>query len=204
MKKILSKYFEFILIGLTLLFLMIKPAMPQYGERISMLFFGSLSFYYLASAVLVFLDKKRIGRMMRLLYLIGLWAVSFSVIAVMARTLLLELDKELLIIALSACIGTLLFCWIYFRGLEEKDKEIFKDQIPPLVLRNLISTFIVIAFLVIGNYAVYDMFGTHKKDPVYTEKIVNAYEHPGDTSIVNDFKRYDALLHKVDTVMEKQ
>ncbi len=194
MKKILKKYFELILIGLTVMFLMIKPAMPEYGERISMLFFGSLSFYYLASAVLVFLDKTRIGRMMRLIYLFGLWAVSFAVISVMARTLLLQLDKELLVISISACVGTILFCWFYFRGLKEDDKLIFKELIQPLITRTIASGLIVIAFLVISNYAVYSMFGTHKNDTLYTEKIVNAYEHPDDSKIVNDFKKYDALV----------
>jgi len=202
-KKILSKYFEIIILVFTILFLLTKQNMPRYGERISMLFFGCLSFYYLASAVLVFLDKKRVGRMMRLIYLFGLWAVSFTVIAVMARTLLLQMDIELLVVAVSSCCGTLLFCWLYYRRLEEKDKPIFKDQVQPLAIRSLISICIAALFLSTGNYAVYHMFGTHKNDPVYAEKIVRAYENPGDTAVVNDFKRYDALIN-ADSTSEKE
>ena len=63
--------------------------------------------------------------------------------------------------------------------------------------------FIAVALLVAGNYGIYSLFGTHKHDKVYTEKVVNAYEHPDDTLIVNDFKNYDASLRAKDTIKTK-
>ena len=89
--------------------------LPTYGERMSMILFGTLSFYYLASGILVFLDKQRIGRIMRLIYLFGLWSVSITVMAVMARTLLLQMDKQLLIISVSSGVGLMAYLFLYYR-----------------------------------------------------------------------------------------
>lgn len=194
MKKFFSRYLEFIILGLTILFLLLKPTMPKFGERISMLFFGMLSFYYLASGILVFLDKNRVGRIMRLMYLFGLWSVSVSVMAIMCRSLLLQLDKDLLMLSISSGIGLMLFMLLYFIRLKDEDKEAFKYLVQPLFFRSLIAIFISAAFLITGNYGIYSMFGTHKNDKVYVEKIVNAYENPEDSVLVNDLNNYDAKI----------
>lgn len=172
----------------------LKPMLPTYGERMSMILFGTLSFYYLASGILVFLDKQRIGRIMRLIYLFGLWSVSITVMAVMARTLLLQMDKQLLIIAVSSGVGLMAYLFLYYRKLEADDKATLLIWIKPLVLRSILALCIAIAFFISSNYGIYSLFGTHKNDPVYTEKAVNAYENPDDTAAVNDLNRYDALL----------
>lgn len=194
MKAFLNKYFEYLLILLTVLFLLIKHTMPSYGERISMIFFGSLSFYYLASGVLVFLDKNRIDRMMRLIYLFGLWSVSILIIAMMTRTLLLQFDKELLIVAISSGIGLMLLIWLYSNRISQDNKKAFWYQIQPLFIRSIFCTLLAVGFLVASNYTIYHLFGTYKTDPVYTRKIIQAYENPQDTLLVNDYKQYDASL----------
>ncbi|MEZ5013702.1 MAG: hypothetical protein R2794_05370 [Chitinophagales bacterium] len=195
MKKFLSRYFEYILIAATIALLFMRSRMPLFGERVSMLMFGTLSFYYLASAVLVFLDKQRIGRIMRLMYLFGLWSVSISVIGIMMRSLLMQHDKELLVICVSSGIGILVYIWLSSRRVAPENKEQYAYYVKPLIARNAIALILSLGFLVGSNYGIYSMFGTHKFDPVYTEKVVNAYEHADDTSIVNDFKRYDASLN---------
>lgn len=191
LKKFFSRYFEIILVGLTVLFLFLKPHMPGYGERISMLFFGTLSFYYLASGILVFLDKNRVGRIMRLMYLFGLWSVSIMVIAVMTRIILLQADKILLITAICSVIGLLGYITLYYRRLGDEDREALLYLIQPLFIRSVLAMLIGIAFLVGSSYGIYSMLGTYRNDPVYIEKIVSAYENPEDTAIVNDYKRYD-------------
>lgn len=169
-----------------------------------MIFFASLSFYYLASGILVFLDKLRVGRIMRLMYLFGLWSVSITVIAVMCRTLLIQMDKELLTVSISSGIGLMLFLFLYYKKLKLEDKETFQQLIQPLFFRSLLSIFIAVALLVAGNYGIYSLFGTYKKDKVYTEKIVNAYENPYDSLIVNDFHRYDESIRAMDTLKTQQ
>lgn len=198
MKKFFSKYFEYLLIANTILMVFLKPLLPTYGERMSMILFGTLSFYYLASGILVFLDKQRIGRIMRLIYLFGLWSVSIAVLAVMARTLLLQMDKQLLIIAISSGIGLMAYLFLYYRKLEGDDKATLLLWIKPLVLRSILAVFISAGFLIGSNFAIYSLFGTHKNDPVYIEKAVNAYENPDDTAAINDLDRYDQLLDKKD------
>jgi hypothetical protein len=198
LKKFFSKYFEYLLLANTILMVFLKPLLPTYGERMSMILFGTLSFYYLASGILVFLDKQRIGRIMRLIYLFGLWSVSIAVLAVMARTLLLQMDKQLLIIAVSSGIGLMAYLFLYYRKLEGDDKATLLLWIKPLVLRSILAVFISAGFLIGSNFAIYSLFGTHKNDPVYIEKAVNAYENPDDTAAINDLDRYDQLLDKKD------
>ncbi|HPR27795.1 MAG TPA: hypothetical protein PLI03_00495, partial [Chitinophagales bacterium] len=59
-KAFFQRYTEIILVILTIVFVFYKSSLPKYGERISLMFFGTLAFYYLASGVLVFLDRHRI------------------------------------------------------------------------------------------------------------------------------------------------
>jgi hypothetical protein len=198
LKKFFSKYFEYLLLANTILMVFLKPLLPTYGERMSMILFGTLSFYYLASGILVFLDKQRIGRIMRLIYLFGLWSVSIAVLAVMARTLLLQMDKQLLITAISSGLGLMAYLFLYYRKLEGDDKSTLLLWIKPLVLRSILAVFISAGFLIGSNFAIYSLFGTHKNDPLYIEKAVNAYENPDDTAAINDLDRYDQLLDKKD------
>ncbi len=128
------------------------------------------------------------------MYLFGLWSVSIAVMAIMTRTLLLQLDKELLMISISSGMGLMLFLLLYYMKLTDEDKETFKYFIQPLFIRSVLAIFISTAFLVVGNYGIYSMFGTHKNDTVYSEKVVKAYENPNDSVIVNDFKKYDEEL----------
>ncbi len=163
MKKFLSKHFEIILIALTLLFLFMKPVFSQYGERISMLMFATLSFYYLASALLVFLDKQRIDRILRLIYLFGLSTISCAVIAVMARILLLQFNKEFLIISICAAGGTIFVCRLYYQMLKDNNKNMFTNYVKPLVIRSIICMVICIVFLIANDYAIANMFGAQIK-----------------------------------------
>jgi hypothetical protein len=197
LKKFFSKYFEYLLIGNTILMVFLKPNLPTYGERMSMILFGTLSFYYLASGILVFLDKARIGRIMRLIYLFGLWSVSLTVMAVMARTLLLQMDKQLLVISISSSIGLMAYLLLYYRKLEADDKSTLLIWIQPLFVRSILALCISVGFLVSSNYGIYQLFGTHKNDARYAQKAVNAYENPEDTAIVNDYHRYDELIKGV-------
>ncbi len=192
-KKFFSRYFELILVGLTVLFLLIKPSMENFGERISMLFFGTLSFYYLASGILVFLDKNRVGRIMRLMYLFGLWSVSVMVIAIMTRIMLLQADKALLITAVCSTVGLLGYIVLYYRRLEGEDRKALLYLIQPLFIRSVFAMLLGIAFLVGSNYGIYSMLGTYRNDPVYIEKIVSAYENPEDSVLLESFKQYDDL-----------
>lgn len=178
--------------------------MRSYGERISILFFGMLSFYYLASGILVFLDKNRIGRIMRLMYLFGLWSVSVMVIAIMTRIMLLQSDKALLIIAICSTIGLLGYIILYYRRLGDEDRKALLYLIQPLFIRAVFAMLVGIAFLVGSNYSIYRMFGTYRRDPVYIEKIVQAYENPKDSVMLNNYKIYDDSIRTQKSEVETE
>ena len=96
--------------------------------------------------------------------------------------------------AISANIGLMAYLVLYYRRLNAEDRKLLMIWIQPLFIRSSLALFIAFAFLIGSNYGIYSLFGTYRHDPRYTEKIVNAYENPDDTAIVNDYKRYDMLL----------
>lgn len=52
--------------------------------------------------------------------------------AVMARTLLLQMDKQLLIISVSSGVGLMAYLFLYYRKLEADDKATLLIWIKPL------------------------------------------------------------------------
>lgn len=178
-----KKYMELILVLLTIVFVFAKSDFPKYGERISLLFFGTLAFFYLSSGVLVFLDRHRVVRTMRIIYLLGLWGVSTATIGIMARIHLIQMNTELLYIALlgmAACMG---FAWLAYRQVEgDENKAAWRWQLKPIVLRCGIVLILGVGILVATPNTVYHTFGTYRDDPTYVEAAVYSYEHPEDTA----------------------
>ena len=195
---LLKQYLEFILLALTIIVVFSKTGFPKYGDRISMLLFGTVAFYYLASGVLVFLDKERVVRSMRLIYIIGLWGVSICTLGIMARIHLIQSNTELLYIALIALASSLFFGFLAIRQYKESEnKKAYKWQLQPLILRAGIAFILGIGILLINPYTVYHTFGTYREDPYITKQAVYVYEHPEDTAANREFEMIiDSLLQK--------
>lgn len=178
-----KKYLEFILVGLAIFFIFAKSEYPRYGERISLLFFGTLAFYYLASGVLVFLDRHRIMRSMRLIYLVGLWGVSTTVIGTMARIHLIQMNEELLYTAVAAMLAALGFAFLAYRQVEGDDnKQAWRWQLQPIIIRSALAILVSLGIVLSTPFTVYNTFGTYRKDPSYSKDAVYVYEHPDDTT----------------------
>ncbi len=112
----------------------------------------------------------------------------------MTRILLIQMNFELIILSIISVIAALLLALIYNLQIDTpEDKKSFRWQMQPLIIRSILAILIGIGFISIDSYSVYRIFGTYKKDDIYLEKAANAYEHPDDTIIVNDFKRYDSI-----------
>lgn len=199
MKTFFTRFGEIILVLLTAIVVYIKPTLSSGGDRLSILLFGTLGFFYLASGILAFLDKKRITRTMRLIYLVGLWGVSVIVIGVMCRILLLQGDTELLIVALFSLLGMAMFSVIAYRNLSDaENKKSFLWQMQPVAVRSILALIIGAGFLFTDSYTVYRSFGTFRNDTEYINAIVDAYQHPDDTLKVNTYKRLDAEMRAVE------
>lgn len=195
MKKFFTKFGEIILVCLTAAVVFIKPMFGAGGDRLSILLFGTLAFFYLASGVLTFLDKKRIARNMRLIYLIGLWGVSVIVIGVMCRIILLQGDKELLTVALFSLLGMGGIAWFNYNSIEDATgRKTFAWQMQPLVIRSILAFIIGAGFLFTDSYTIYRSFGTYRNKDDYVNAVVDAYNHPQDTARVNAFKRMDSVM----------
>lgn len=195
MKKFFTRFGEILLVFFTILVVYLKPTFGASGDRLSILLFGTLAFYYLASGVLTFLDKKRIIRSVRLIYIVGLWGISVIVIGIMCRIILLQGDKELLIVALFSLIGILMFAWLSYKNIEdENNRDAFVWQMQPLVVRSILALIIGAGFLFTDSYTIYRSFGTFRNNTEYINTIVDAYQNPNDTLKVNTFKRLDSEL----------
>ena len=195
MKKFFTRFGELLLVLLTILVIIIKPSLSNGGDRLSILLFGTLAFYYLASGVLAFLDKKRITRSVRLIYLVGLWGISVIIIGSMCRILLLQGDKELLIVAIFSLIGMGIFTWFSYKNIEDtNNRKSFLWQMQPLAVRSILALTIGAGFLFTDSYTVYRSFGTFRNNTEYINAIVDAYTYPEDTVKVNKYKRMDSLL----------
>ncbi len=178
-----KKYLELILIAGTVIVLFIRSDYPKYGERISLMLFGTLAFYYLASGILVFLDRHRIVRSMRLIYIIGLWGVSTVVIGIMSRLHLIRNNEELLAIALLAMAATLVFSVLALRQMRGKtDYAAYRWQLQPVFLRCGIGCILGLGVLFSSPYTLYHSFGTFRQHPEYTRKAIYVYEHAEDTT----------------------
>lgn len=195
MKNFFTRFGEILLVFFTILVVYLKPTFGASGDRLSILLFGTLAFYYLASGVLTFLDKKRITRSVRLIYIVGLWGISVIVIGIMCRIILLQGDKELLIVALLSLIGILMFAWLSYKNIEEENnREAFVWQMQPLIVRSILALIIGSGFLFTDSYTIYRSFGTFRNNTEYINTIVDAYHNPKDTLKVNTFKRLDSEL----------
>ena len=64
----------------------------QYDPALGMVvvLFSTLAFFYLASGVLVLLDRANVERVMRLTWFLGMWGLSLLVIGMMSRLLFWE------------------------------------------------------------------------------------------------------------------
>ena len=163
----------------------------------SLMLFGTLAFYYLASGILVFLDRHRIVRSMRLIYIIGLWGVSTVVIGIMSRLHLIRNNQELLTIAVLAMVATIVFSLLALRQMRDKSYyAAYRWQLQPVLLRCGIGVVLGLCVLFSSPYTLYHSFGTFRHHPEYTRKAIHVYEHAEDTAAARQLEELTDSLRR--------
>ncbi len=99
--------------------------------------FCSLAFYYLASGLLVLLDRHRVERVMRLTWFLGLWGLSLTVLGLMATLLAWDSAELTLLAGITTCAAVLGFVLLQRQGLGGELREAYHREIRPLALRLL-------------------------------------------------------------------
>lgn len=201
MKNFFKKNLEILLLLFVLLSIGLKFSAVAIGEGLTLLAGACLAFYYLASGILVLADRRRVERLMRLLYFIGLWAVCMSVLGIIGRLhfYLFPSDRELLLISLASLFATLLLAWLLSTNRRDaEEKKLFKHQLQPLALRAGIAFLCVALFLSLDYKTIYSYFGAYRHDTEYVRLLMEKMENPGDAAADSLFKQYHEKIIKTD------
>lgn len=109
-----------------------------------------LAFYYLASGVLVLMDRANIEKLMRVVWFLGLWAVAMVVLGAMARVLDWSSDTMLLLAGGGGCLAAGLFAWLNRQGLQPEVRDAYDLEMKPLARRLFAGLAVAVLFWVVG------------------------------------------------------
>ena len=152
----------------------------QYDPALGMVvvLFSTLAFFYLASGVLVLLDRANVERVMRLTWFLGMWGLSLLVIGMMSRLLFWE-SARMAIMAGGATVAAVLgFSLLNRMGLKGELRSAYDLENKPLMRRLAAGLLFGAAFLFSPDRALYQTFGPYRDDPEYVNLLMN---HLADT-----------------------
>jgi hypothetical protein len=128
----LTRHLETIAVALAIgAFAALTAGWPS-AEGLVVLTGAALAFYYLASGVLVLLDRARVERLMRLVWFLGLWAVAMVVLGAMARVLDWPSAEGLLLTGAAGCVAAAGFGWLNRQGLDDELRAAYDAEMMPL------------------------------------------------------------------------
>lgn len=142
--------------------------------------FCTLALYYLASGVLVLLDKSGVERVMRITWFLGLWGLSLLVIGVMARVLFWESARMALMAGTATAIGMLAFSLLNRMGLKAELREAYDRENRGLLRRLWIGIALGAAVFFTPDRALYGQLGPYRDDPEYVQRLMEHLAEPDD------------------------
>lgn len=98
---------------------------------------SALAFYYLASGVLVLLDKVNVERIMRIMWFLGMWALAMVVLGAMATVLRWPVADTFLMCGAGGTMATVGFTWLNRQGMDTSIRDAYDTEIRPLARRLL-------------------------------------------------------------------
>lgn len=186
--------FELINIGLILVALYLLHLEFPPAQGMVVVLCCALSFFYLASGVLVLTDKGNIEKVMRIIWFIGMWAIAIAVLGMMARLLFWESNEILLMVAGAGVLASFAFIVLNRMGLDERVKDAYVMEMRPL-MRRLIPAAAIGAMLFFSNYpTLYRVFGEYRHDSDYIELLSNKLNHPSNMNFRDDWEVYHDSL----------
>lgn len=176
----LEKNLEYLaLAGCLLALVALYVAYPP-AQAIAVVMFCSLAFFYLASGVLVLLDRNRVERVMRLTWFLGMWGLSLMVIGAVARVLFWESAQIMLMAGGATAAAVAGFTLLNRMGLQGGLQEAYDVENKPLLSRLLVGLLVGAALFFSPNRSLYQTFGAYRNDPEYVNLLLNFLDDPGD------------------------
>jgi len=188
----LEKNLELLALAGCLLALVALYAKYPPAQAVAVVLFCSLAFFYLASGILVLLDRSQVERVMRLTWFLGMWGLSLLVIGAVARVLFWESARMMLMAGGATAAAVAGFALLNRMGLQGNLREAYDVENRPLLTRLLIGLIVGTALLYSPDRSLYQTFGAYRDDPEYVNLLMNYMDDPGDPKAEKAWKEAEA------------
>lgn len=187
--QFIKKNFEWLLILLCAIGLLLTNGEVTGGPILTMMAFLAVAFYYLLSAVLVLTDK-RVERPVRLIFIVGLYVISVGVVGTLFRVLFWQGADIMLIIALSSGVAVLAVVVLFNRFTKGATRYSIKEQLSRLTIRLVPFLFVFAAAHIVPTPIMFDLFAEHRDDSRYKELFLRSLEYPDNHALQDSLKLY--------------
>lgn len=176
----LKKNLELLFLFFALLTLIMLYGQVPFAQHLIVVSLTSLGMYYLMSGALVLFDK-RVERVMRMLYFVGLWSVSFGLLGMVFRLRFWHNGENILLTAFGFSAVVLLIAVVYRQTTPKEKRPPVIHQLQPLIKRLAVYPVLFFLFYWWPVDALYQQFGRYRHHEAYVEAFLEAYHAPGDS-----------------------
>ncbi len=190
--QFLEKRMEWLaMLGCVLALLALARNYPP-SRGVTVVLFCTLAFFYLASGVLVLLDRQNVERVMRLTWFLGLWGLSLVAIGAMSRVLFWESARIALMAGGATVAAVVGFALLNRMGLNGEIRTAYDREIRPLLIRLIAGLALGAALFFSPDRSLYHTFGPYRNDPAYVNTLLEHLADPGDPKAEQAWKEADA------------
>jgi hypothetical protein len=189
MVTVVKRYFEWILIGLAAVSLLLAFGQVRVAPLLMIMSFLILAFYYLLSATLVLTDK-RVSRGMRLIFVVGLYMVSIGLVGSLFKLSLWRGSETLLVLALCTGAAVVIVMAVYYWFSSSGTRRSTAQQLGELAKRVLPYLLVTVFVSALPNETIFDNVNPHRSDHSYRALLLQALEQPDDVSLQDSLESY--------------
>jgi hypothetical protein len=186
----MHRWIEPMLLALILLSLFLLNKFFEPASGMLTLFAASFAFYYLASGILVLIDKNNIERSMRIIWFMGMWTVSFAIIGCMMRLLFWNGSKIFLLISGASALAVIAYSYLTRMGLQGELKSAYQREMKPMIIRLIAGLIFAGICFFSSNRSLYYAFGAYRDDPTYVDLIERKLNEPGNPQAQEAWQSY--------------
>lgn len=191
----LKQHLELLLIGFALLTGIMLYGNVAFSQQLIVVSLTTLGMYYLMSGALVLFDK-RVERVMRFLYFVGMWSLSFGLLGLVFRLRFWVNGENVLMTGFAFGAVVLLVAVIYRQTTPRAKRKGVIDQLKPLINRLAIYPLVFVGFYLLPTGTLYTYFGAFRHHPAYVEKMLESHANPSDTLLQQQLEEMEIELSK--------
>lgn len=186
----LQKYFEPAVLLMILLSLGGLYAQYAIAQGVSVALVSLLAFYWLASGILVLLDRANVEQVMRLTWFMGMWSAAIGLLGIISRILLWSSSSSILMVSGAMALTAIAFSILNRQGLKGDLQEAFDREMRPLYVRLLPVLLVGTMIYFTDARGIYSNFGLFRDDPEYVRLLIEKIDNPHNRKAVDAWKKY--------------